>query len=67
MGSSFISTSAVDEEDVEEEVQELGHAETYANYMPKKGKILYHIDSLYLCKNSFFRLAILTEYLLIHY
>lgn len=39
MGSSFISTSAVDEEDVEEEVQELGHAETYANYMPKKVNI----------------------------
>jgi hypothetical protein len=31
-------TNPLDDDDVEEEVQELGHAETYANYMPSKCK-----------------------------
>ncbi|XP_063396548.1 protein strawberry notch homolog 1-like [Mytilus trossulus] len=36
-GTSFVSNAnPLDDDDVEEEVQELGHAETYANYMPTK-------------------------------
>jgi hypothetical protein len=39
LGTSFLPvTNPLDDDDVEEEVQELGHAETYANYMPSKCK-----------------------------
>lgn len=39
LGTSFVSNAnPLDDDDVEEEVQELGHAETYANYMPTKCK-----------------------------
>ena len=37
LGTSFLPVAnPLDDDDVEEEVQELGHAETYANYMPSK-------------------------------
>lgn len=41
-----MSTNPLEEEDVEEEVQELGHAETYANYMPKKCKYIMSKQSV---------------------